>query len=339
MNELEQQLTALPTITVDGETHLSYQAATNTVAAFLFPDQAESQIDESDYQRILETADTLCREFGYREVVRLTPPDVGLNQMGLYWRRGSPAGNHQPTVTADHPSDDTDPEPCLIVAGDGRAEMLQTGQLLDARLSQLGLDEVSRQHFKIPVIASDGVLALMEQAVASDWPNDYKGLWHDILGLCITGGRDAGNGERLFTVIIRGLGRRRYWQFKARVRQDEVGSPFLYISLATEDEETDAAVSTGPHGQTRRFALGHVVMTPGVAALGIDVNPYLARHAAGDWGELENFDKRQNEQAVKEGYRILSAYDVPLADGETERIWVITEADRSSTCLLLPSEY
>jgi hypothetical protein len=159
------------------------------------------------------------------------------------------------------------------------------------------------------------------------------------LGLCITGGRDTGNGARLFTVIIRGLGRRRYWQFKARVRQDEVGAPFLYISLATEGEETVAATSTGPHGQTRRFALGHVVMTPGVAALGIDVSPYLARHAAGDWGELDNFDKRQNEQAVKEGYRILSAYDVPLADGEIERIWVITEADRSSTCLLLPSEY
>jgi hypothetical protein len=180
-NNLKQKVAALPLLAVNGHHCLSYEAVTDTVAAFLFPDQTESQIDESDYQRILETADTLCRQLGYREVVRLTPPEVGLNQMGLYWRRGSPADNHQATIAADHPPGDSDPEPFLIGAGDGRAEMLQTGQLLDARLSQLGLDEVSRQHFKIPVTASEGVLALLERAIASDWPNDYKGLWHDIV--------------------------------------------------------------------------------------------------------------------------------------------------------------
>ncbi len=80
-------------------------------------------------------------------------------------------------------------------------------------------------------------------------------------------------------------------------------------------------------------------MTPGVAALGIDVRPYLERHAHEDWAALDGHDRRANEQAIKQGLRILSAYDVPLANGETERFWVITEADRSSTCLLLPSEY
>jgi hypothetical protein len=169
-------------------------------------------------------------------------------------------------------------------------------------------------------------------------------LWHDLLGMCITGGRDNGRNERHFTVIIRGL-ERRYWRFKAQLRRDEVEAPFLYIGLADETwphaEQTDEPATAPPSLQVKQpyFALGHVVMTPGVAALGIDVLPYLNRHAHKDWTELDGHDRRANEQAVKNGGRILSAYDVPLADGETERIWVITEADRSSTCLLLPSEY
>jgi hypothetical protein len=77
-----------------------------------------------------------------------------------------------------------------------------------------------------------------------------------------------------------------------------------------------------------------------VADLNVDVAPLLARHAHGDWGDdLDNFDRRQNDTAVKEGYRILSAYNVPTGNGETTRIWIITEADRSVTTVLLPSEY
>ncbi|MBP7045812.1 MAG: hypothetical protein KBE23_23895 [Chloroflexi bacterium] len=80
-------------------------------------------------------------------------------------------------------------------------------------------------------------------------------------------------------------------------------------------------------------------MTPGVAALDIDVMSFIGRHHLGDWGELDAFDRRQNETAVREGLRILSAYDVLAGDGETTRLWVITEADRSVTTALLPSEY
>ncbi|MCI0650065.1 MAG: plasmid related protein [Chloroflexi bacterium] len=80
-------------------------------------------------------------------------------------------------------------------------------------------------------------------------------------------------------------------------------------------------------------------MTPGAAELRIDFAPFLARHAQADWGDLDKFDKRQNDIAVKEGYRILSAYDVPIENGETERIWIITEADRSVTTVLTPEEY
>jgi hypothetical protein len=84
--------------------------------------------------------------------------------------------------------------------------------------------------------------------------------------------------------------------------------------------------------------LGRVVATPGVLKLlseiGEDPFGYIARHAAGDWGELCDFDRRQNEIALREGYRVLSSYPVGR-----ECVWIITEADRSITTILLPEEY
>ena len=89
----------------------------------------------------------------------------------------------------------------------------------------------------------------------------------------------------------------------------------------------------------QRFELGVVVATPGaLEALGeFEVSPseLLARHAAGDWGEIPKEDARENELSVKRGYRLLSSY--PLATGT--KLWIITEADRSSTCLLSPEGY
>ena len=324
MEKLKNHIAALPTITVSGEAHLSYQAVTDTVAAFLFPGQAADQIDAAGYRQILETADTLCRELGYQRVLKLTPPTVPFSDAGLYWTT--------PPYPTAPPAGATEAE-TVIIAGPGRVAMLAEGLLLDARLSQLGLDEVTRQHFNIPVTASEGVLDLMHRAVNAAWPNDYRGLWHNILGMCVAGGRDINATERLFTVIVRGLGQRRYWRFKAQIQQDDTGAPFLYIGLADEAAAADEATAT------QLFPLGHVVMTPGVAALEIDVAPYLARHAAGDWGALTHSDKRQNDLAVKAGQRILSAYEVPIGNDETERIWLITEADRSATTVLRPEEY
>jgi hypothetical protein len=62
---------------------------------------------------------------------------------------------------------------------------------------------------------------------------------------------------------------------------------------------------------------------------------YIARHAAGDWGEVDREDWRANDRSLRDGSRLLSSYTLP---GGT-RIWIITEADRSSTCILLPEEY
>jgi hypothetical protein len=84
--------------------------------------------------------------------------------------------------------------------------------------------------------------------------------------------------------------------------------------------------------------LGRVVATPGALNLLLEAGgcpfDYLARHAAGDWGELCAFDRRQNEIALREGLRVLSSYDMPQG-----RVWIITEADRSITTILLPEEY
>jgi hypothetical protein len=84
--------------------------------------------------------------------------------------------------------------------------------------------------------------------------------------------------------------------------------------------------------------LGKVVATPGALELLLEVGEdpfdYLARHATGDWGELCAFDYRQNERALRQGERILSSYETPAG-----RCWIITEADRSVTTILLPEDY
>ncbi len=88
-----------------------------------------------------------------------------------------------------------------------------------------------------------------------------------------------------------------------------------------------------------KFQLGQVVATPGaLEALGQSGEtalPYLARHQSGDWGTLSAADIAENELSVNERLRILSAYI--LKNGT--KIWIITEADRSSTTVLLPEEY
>jgi hypothetical protein len=84
--------------------------------------------------------------------------------------------------------------------------------------------------------------------------------------------------------------------------------------------------------------LGRVVATPGALKLlseaSEDLFGCLARHATGDWGELCAFDRRQNEIALSDGYRVFNSYDMPAG-----RVWIITEADRSVTTILLPEEY
>ena len=89
-----------------------------------------------------------------------------------------------------------------------------------------------------------------------------------------------------------------------------------------------------------QFALGQIVATPGaLEALkknGQSAAEFLQRHAQCDWGDVCEEDAELNDQALIDGSRLLSSYC--LKDGTTN-LWIITEADRSSSCCLLPSEY
>ena len=85
-----------------------------------------------------------------------------------------------------------------------------------------------------------------------------------------------------------------------------------------------------------RFPVGMTYATPGALALEVDLSNYLRRHPCGDWGdELGAEDKAANEQALKDGSRLLSCYRTPAGD----RLYIITEWDRSVTTIMLPSEY
>jgi len=66
-----------------------------------------------------------------------------------------------------------------------------------------------------------------------------------------------------------------------------------------------------------------------------DLFDCFVRHLAGDWGEVDDEDRRANDMALETGCRILSAY----TDRYGSRFWIITEADRSATTILLPGDY
>jgi hypothetical protein len=87
------------------------------------------------------------------------------------------------------------------------------------------------------------------------------------------------------------------------------------------------------------FSLGKLVTTPGalMTLLRAKQSPleFLRRHVAGDWGDLCAEDVAENKYAVAHGLRILSSYATSAGD----RIWIITEGDRSATTFLLPDEY
>jgi hypothetical protein len=87
------------------------------------------------------------------------------------------------------------------------------------------------------------------------------------------------------------------------------------------------------------FELGRIVATQGglqaLEAAGQQPSVFLDRHASGDWGELDDEDKRENDFSLHNDLRILSSYTTAAGD----KIWIITEADRSATTLLLPDEY
>lgn len=90
------------------------------------------------------------------------------------------------------------------------------------------------------------------------------------------------------------------------------------------------------------FSTGQVVATPGaltfLRSVGVDPIDLITRHVFGDWADLSPEDQAQNCLAVARGGRVFTSFSVGQTD-DLKKVWVITEADRRSTCLLLPQEY
>jgi|ERR1700745_1923814 hypothetical protein len=88
-----------------------------------------------------------------------------------------------------------------------------------------------------------------------------------------------------------------------------------------------------------RFPLGRLLATPGalqaLEKAGQQPQEFLDRHANSDWGEVDSNDAKENEISLQRGFRLLSSYTT----GAGDKLWIITEADRSATTLLLPEEY
>lgn len=88
-----------------------------------------------------------------------------------------------------------------------------------------------------------------------------------------------------------------------------------------------------------KFSAGQLESTPRalakLEASGDSLFTYLQRHLAGDWGDIDDHDRRENEFSLEQGFRLLSAYCI----SNGVKIWIITEADRTSTTVLLPDEY
>ncbi len=88
-----------------------------------------------------------------------------------------------------------------------------------------------------------------------------------------------------------------------------------------------------------RFTLGQTFITPGaeeaLMIAGQTAIEFLRRHMSCDFGELSEDDQQENELALKQGFRLLSNYRT----GKGQQLWIITEADRSATTVLVPSEY
>lgn len=87
------------------------------------------------------------------------------------------------------------------------------------------------------------------------------------------------------------------------------------------------------------FPLGQVSLTPSVEELRvnnmIDVSALISRHVSGDWSDMCADDIQANKDAIADGCRVFSSYKL----NDSDKIWIITEHDRSHTTLLLPQEY
>lgn len=120
----------------------------------------------------------------------------------------------------------------------------------------------------------------------------------------------------------------------AEVDWEEIAQSFLadFLPVTNSDTANESSKIDGAH-----FPLGKTYCTPGAlkALKPEQITSAILRHSRGDWGLVDAEDAAENELALKEGLRLFSVYE----DDKKTRFWIITEADRSVTTVLLPSEY
>ena len=92
-----------------------------------------------------------------------------------------------------------------------------------------------------------------------------------------------------------------------------------------------------PSPTIAKFRLGHIVATPNALTrlAQDDILAAIQRHQTGDWGDVPEDDRQENELSLQQGFRLLSAY----CSAQGVKFWIITEADRSSKTVLLPEDY
>jgi hypothetical protein len=185
--------------------------------------------------------------------------------------------------------------------------------------------------------------------VMIDRPKPAASTWleeiHQTFGGCdlVTMARDGARGivcqMRIVEesrVHLRVLRHPQSEQIRQSLRPLLTAPPAVTLSM-TWDDTSGCWVSTIV--RPPRFPLGQIVATPGALRALVEAgqNPmeFVRRHQSGDWGEVTEEDQRENDFSVTHGFRILSAYRTT----RDARLWVITEADRSATTILLPDEY
>lgn len=96
-------------------------------------------------------------------------------------------------------------------------------------------------------------------------------------------------------------------------------------------------IYSAPEQSKAKFSLGQLLITKAAEATLVpeDVGRALTRHQTGDWGEVGEDDRKENELSLAEGFRLLSVYH----DANGVKFWIITERDRSVTTVLLPDDY
>ena len=99
----------------------------------------------------------------------------------------------------------------------------------------------------------------------------------------------------------------------------------------------EVVITNQPTKPPAKFPLGSVFVTPAASYVVTDdeIRTSLRRHVLGDWGEVCENDREENELSLREGFRLMSIYRTRFGI----KYWIITEADRDTTTVLLPEDY